>query len=100
MRSPIAQAKGGRDGAGTGDGDWLCRQEHPRQHCRARQYRHAAQRRRAGDSELRTAALTSIPMRRLGMAEDISGLVVFLASDDARYCTGGYFMADGGLLAI
>ncbi len=51
-------------------------------------------------NDLRTAALTSIPMRRLGTAEDISGLVVFLASDDARYCTGGYFMADGGLLAI
>jgi NAD(P)-dependent dehydrogenase (short-subunit alcohol dehydrogenase family) len=51
-------------------------------------------------TELRTAAVTSIPMRRLGMAEDISGVVVFLASDDARYCTGGYFMADGGLLAI
>jgi NAD(P)-dependent dehydrogenase (short-subunit alcohol dehydrogenase family) len=49
---------------------------------------------------LRAAALPAIPMRRLGTAEDISGLVVFLASDDARYCTGGYFMADGGLLAI
>ncbi|MFN8440940.1 MAG: SDR family NAD(P)-dependent oxidoreductase [Caldilineaceae bacterium] len=53
-----------------------------------------------GTAELRAAAVTSIPMRRLGTAEDISGMVVFLASDDARYCTGGYYMADGGLLAI
>jgi len=51
-------------------------------------------------AELRAAAIASIPMRRLGVAEDIAGLVVFLASDDARYCTGGYYMADGGLLAI
>ena len=51
-------------------------------------------------TELRATAVTAIPMRRLGTAEDISGVVVFLASDDARYCTGGYFMADGGLLAI
>ena len=51
-------------------------------------------------AELRAAALTAIPMRRLGVAEDISGLVVFLASDEARYCTGGYYMVDGGLLAI
>jgi NAD(P)-dependent dehydrogenase (short-subunit alcohol dehydrogenase family) len=51
-------------------------------------------------AELRAAAVTAIPMRRLGSAEDISGLLVFLASDDSRYCTGSYFMADGGLLAI
>jgi NAD(P)-dependent dehydrogenase (short-subunit alcohol dehydrogenase family) len=51
-------------------------------------------------AELRAAAVAAIPMRRLGVAEDISGLVVFLASDEARYCTGGIYMADGGLLAI
>jgi NAD(P)-dependent dehydrogenase (short-subunit alcohol dehydrogenase family) len=51
-------------------------------------------------AELRAAAISTIPMRRLGVAEDISGIVVFLASEDARYCTGGYYMADGGLLAI
>lgn len=44
------------------------------------------------------AALT--PMGRLGRAEDIAGLVVFLASDDASYCTGGIYMADGGLTAV
>jgi NAD(P)-dependent dehydrogenase (short-subunit alcohol dehydrogenase family) len=51
-------------------------------------------------AELRAAAVAAIPMRRLGVAEDIAGLVVFLASDEARYCTGGYYLADGGLLAV
>lgn len=37
---------------------------------------------------------------RIGQPEEITGLVVFLASDEARYCTGGLYMADGGLTAL
>lgn len=37
---------------------------------------------------------------RLGEAEDVAGLLVFLASDESSYCTGGFFMADGGFTAI
>jgi len=37
---------------------------------------------------------------RLGAAEDVCGLAVFLASDDSAYCTGGFYMADGGLTAL
>jgi NAD(P)-dependent dehydrogenase (short-subunit alcohol dehydrogenase family) len=52
------------------------------------------------DPDIRARTVAAVPMGRLGAPEDLSGLVVFLASDEARYCTGGYYMADGGLLAI
>jgi NAD(P)-dependent dehydrogenase (short-subunit alcohol dehydrogenase family) len=40
-----------------------------------------------------------IPLGRLGRPEDLGGISVFLASDDSAYCTGGIYMADGGLTA-
>jgi NAD(P)-dependent dehydrogenase (short-subunit alcohol dehydrogenase family) len=43
--------------------------------------------------------LHSIPLGRLGRADDIAGLAVYLASDASAYCTGGVYMADGGYAA-
>jgi NAD(P)-dependent dehydrogenase (short-subunit alcohol dehydrogenase family) len=40
-----------------------------------------------------------IPLGRLGAFEEIAPMIVFLASDDARYATGGVFVVDGGLTA-
>jgi 3-oxoacyl-[acyl-carrier protein] reductase len=37
-----------------------------------------------------------IPLKRLGTADDVARLVVFLASDDAAYITGQVFNVDGG----
>ena len=43
--------------------------------------------------------LHSIPLGRLGRADDIAGLAVYLASDASAYCTGGVYMVDGGYAA-
>jgi 3alpha(or 20beta)-hydroxysteroid dehydrogenase len=40
-----------------------------------------------------------IPLRRVGESEDVASVVLFLASDDAGYCTGAEFVVDGGVLA-
>lgn len=39
----------------------------------------------------------NIPLGYMGSVEDISGLVAFLASDEASYVTGATFTIDGGL---
>ncbi len=53
-----------------------------------------------GTPALREEAAAAIPMGRLGLAEDLTGLVVFLASDESSYCTGGFYMCDGGLTSV
>jgi glucose 1-dehydrogenase len=44
------------------------------------------------------ALLKNIPLGRLGTAEDVAGLVAFLASNHANYVTGATFVVDGGLM--
>ena len=40
-----------------------------------------------------------IAMGRYGTNEEVATMVAFLASDEARYCTGGIYPVDGGFLA-
>jgi 3alpha(or 20beta)-hydroxysteroid dehydrogenase len=40
-----------------------------------------------------------LPIKRVGTVDDVAPLVLFLASDESGYCTGGEFAVDGGQTA-
>jgi 3alpha(or 20beta)-hydroxysteroid dehydrogenase len=37
------------------------------------------------------------PIGRLGKPEDMTGIAVFLASDESTFATGSHFFVDGGI---
>jgi NAD(P)-dependent dehydrogenase (short-subunit alcohol dehydrogenase family) len=39
-----------------------------------------------------------LPLQRMGQADEMTGLAIYLASDNSSYTTGGVFNADGGYL--
>jgi 3-oxoacyl-[acyl-carrier protein] reductase len=41
-----------------------------------------------------------IPLQRLGTADDVAGIALFLASDQSGYVSGAVIPADGGLAAL
>jgi NAD(P)-dependent dehydrogenase (short-subunit alcohol dehydrogenase family) len=50
------------------------------------------------DEKAVKAMLANIPLRRLGLPEDLIGTAILLASDAAAYITGQVFYVDGGWL--
>jgi NAD(P)-dependent dehydrogenase (short-subunit alcohol dehydrogenase family) len=48
------------------------------------------------DPNVNAKAVSQIPMRRLGEPEELSGIVVFLASQAGSYVTGETIVVDGG----
>ncbi|MFN0095534.1 MAG: SDR family NAD(P)-dependent oxidoreductase [Dehalococcoidia bacterium] len=45
----------------------------------------------------REAAGAGIPLGRVGEAADVAAVAAFLASDDASFVTGSYYLVDGGM---
>ncbi|WP_433676172.1 SDR family NAD(P)-dependent oxidoreductase [Microbacterium gorillae] len=52
------------------------------------------------DPEARAAIIGRIPMGRAGAPDDVSGVMVFLASDDSAFATGALFAVDGGMTTL
>jgi len=50
--------------------------------------------------EWQDKVLSSIPLKRAGEPEDIANMVLFLASDEAKYITGQHFSVNGGVLMV
>jgi len=48
----------------------------------------------------REAILRGMPLARYGEPDEVAGLIAFLASDEAGFCTGGIYTADGGFSAV
>jgi beta-ketoacyl ACP reductase len=52
---------------------------------------------RALDERIQAGALEFIPAKRVGTAEEVAGVVSFLASEDASYIAGAVIPVDGGM---
>jgi NAD(P)-dependent dehydrogenase (short-subunit alcohol dehydrogenase family) len=49
-----------------------------------------------GTPENKAALVTTVPMGRLGLAEELANAIVFVASDEASFITGHVLNVDGG----
>ncbi|MGI8459345.1 MAG: SDR family NAD(P)-dependent oxidoreductase [Propionibacteriaceae bacterium] len=54
----------------------------------------------SGDPADRAAIVARIPLGRPGRADDVEGIMVYLASDESSYATGAIFRVDGGMTSL
>ena len=52
-----------------------------------------------GTAENKAALVAQVPIRRLGLSEEVADGIVFIASDEARWITGHVLNVDGGMTA-
>jgi NAD(P)-dependent dehydrogenase (short-subunit alcohol dehydrogenase family) len=54
----------------------------------------------SGDPESRAAIVSRTPLGRPGTPEDVTGIMVYLASEESSYATGAEFRVDGGMTSL
>jgi NAD(P)-dependent dehydrogenase (short-subunit alcohol dehydrogenase family) len=47
----------------------------------------------------REALIASVPLKRLGQANEVADMLVYLVSDESQFVTGAEFVIDGGMTA-
>lgn len=52
------------------------------------------------DPEARAAIVGRIPIGRAGTPDDVTGIMVYLASDEGAFATGATFVVDGGMTTL
>ena len=52
------------------------------------------------DPEARAAIVGRIPVGRAGTPDDVTGIMVYLASDEGAFATGATFVVDGGMTTL
>ena len=50
--------------------------------------------------QIESIAQQVVPLARMGQAEEVASVVLFLASEDSSYITGGELFVDGGLVEV
>ena len=50
--------------------------------------------------QMASIAQQIVPLARVGQAEEVASVALFLASEDASYITGGELFVDGGLVDL
>ncbi|KQO59786.1 SDR family NAD(P)-dependent oxidoreductase [Curtobacterium sp. Leaf261] len=54
----------------------------------------------SGDADARAGIVSRTPLGRPGTPEDVTGIMVYLASDESSYATGAQFVVDGGMTSL
>lgn len=54
----------------------------------------------SASGDMKEALIAKHPMGRLGTAQEVAELVLFLSSEKSSFMTGGYYLVDGGYTAV